>query len=174
MRSQLLLLSAGALLVGCAPQSGGDAAVKGKVIFDTASGLTFKNHVEVTADPAGGAGQVFATADEHKKMTFVNGQGFFAVPAGHAGRVSLRLYAVGVPRLRIAVVGEKKHKSFYVKPPAEGSWFDLDLELAECRDRIAEGEQVKDITIWIKPLEQGGKVPTESRLYCAGGTFSDR
>ncbi|MHC4914456.1 MAG: hypothetical protein ACYTGB_03110 [Planctomycetota bacterium] len=175
MRVMAFVSAAGLLLLaGCGPAAEEKPEMETKTLFSVEGGLTFKNHVKAVADPAGGGGQVFQTSDGNKKMTFVNGEGFFTVPAGHTGRILVRLYATAALNLKFAVVGEKKHRSYYRKVPETGKWFEVELPVADLKDKVAEGEKVKDVTVWLKPLEKGGKVPADAQLYCSGARFSTR
>ena len=175
MRAVVLVSAAAMLLAGCGPAGEEKPKMETKTLFSVeGGGLTFKNHVKSVADPTGADGQVFQTSDGNKKMTFVNGKGFFTVPAGHKGRVIVRLYATAVVSLKFAVVGEEKHRSYYRKVPETGRWFEVELPVADLKDKVAEGEKVKDITVWLKPLEKGGKIPADPQLYCSGAKFSSR
>jgi hypothetical protein len=158
------------LLAGC--NGGGEAPSeepkkKGEVVFDVNTEFSFKNHFKKSTDPLG-KDQVFQTADKHKKMTFVQKTGFFTVPAGHKGRVVLEVLVQKARKLRVTMVGEKKHKSYYLDAPVEGKWFELSLPLADLKEKVAEGEKVVDVTVWIKPDAKGEKLPADAQMFIRG------
>jgi hypothetical protein len=154
------------LLAGC---SGGKSDVKqekrkGKIVFDVNTQFSFKNHFKKSTDPLGKS-EVFQTADGAKKMTFVQKTGFFVVPAGYSGKVILEVLVQKARKLRVTMVGKEKHKSYYLDAPVEGKWFELSLPLADMKERVAEGEQIVDITVWIKPDAKGKKLPPDAQMY---------
>ena len=155
------------LLVGC---NGGNKAPaesakkEAKVVFDVDTSFSFKNHFKKSTDPLG-KDEVFQTADKAKKMTFVQKTGFFAVPAGHRGKVILEILLQKARKVKVIMVGPKKHKSYYPDAQVEGKWFELELPLSDMKEKVAEGEKIVDITVWIKPDEKGGKLPADAQMF---------
>ncbi len=156
------------LLAGC---NGGDKATaetpkrEAKVVFDINTAFSFKNHFKKSTDPLGTT-VVFQTADRARKMTFVQRGGFFTIPADHKGKVVLELLLQDARKVTVVMVGaSKKSKSFHPGPQVEGKWFDLALPLADMKEKLAEGEKVVDITVWIKPDQKGQKLPAGAQMF---------
>lgn len=171
MKRVAMILAAAALLpAGCRPtaEKKGSAvkeATKDTPVFDVETGFSFKNHFKKSGDPAGDSALVFQTADKHKKMTFVQKDGFFTVPAGHRGTLVLSVLLQKARRLKVAVVGEKSHKSYYLEVRQEGLWTEVSLPLSDLKGKVAEGEKVNDVTVWLKPDKKGEKLPAEAQLF---------
>ena len=162
-----VLAAAALAAAGCRTQ--GEARVQelGRALFDVDGGTTWKNHVTAVPDPGGSGRRVWdgeKVSSTSQKMSFVNSGGFFTVPDGYRGRAVLRLWVSGSRRLRVAMTG-KQTRSYYLAAPAEGRWFDLELPLEHLRGKLAEGEPVDDITVWLQPPVDGGTLPEGSKLY---------
>ncbi len=169
-RVAMILAATAILLAGCQPagEEQGSAvkkATKDTPVFDVETGFSFKNHFKKSADPFGDSALVFQTADKHKKMTFIQKDGFFAVPAGHRGTLVLSVLLQKARRLKVAVVGEKGRKSYYLEVRQEGLWTEVSLPLSDLKGRVAEGVKIKDITVWLKPGKKGEKLPAEAQLF---------
>lgn len=158
---------------GCAhPPS--DAAAAGTLLFDAAGGSDWRNHVKVVSDPAGGTGSALLgerVSRDSCQMTFTRQQGFFAVPAEMRGAVVLRLLVRGEAQIRVALVSGAKIKSYYRPPPATNRWCNLVLPLSEAEGKLAPGDRVNDITLWLKPPAGRSDLAPEAGFYLDRAAF---
>ena len=172
-RVAMILAATSILLAGCMPGGTGKVQTKDQLLFDAGTKLSFRNHVKPVLDPAGGKRIHMVLVGERVSKTmhhlvFMKKGGFFTVPEGHKGAVVVRLFVRKERRVRIALVAGKKLKSYYLQVPAEGEWCELVLPLKHIEKKIAAGQAVNDISIWLlgaklpsgKPakLEKGSKI----------------
>jgi hypothetical protein len=173
-----LMLAVGVLLLaaGCRGRDGEEAVgqVGQRLLVDHATELSFRNHVKPVPDPAGGGGTVLVgervSKSEHH-MVFEQKGGFFKVPEGHRGAVVARVFVRQERRVRVALVAGGKLKSYYLQAPEEGRWCDLVLPLDQSQAKIAAGEAIDDISLWLQPPEGVKELRSGSEFYLERITF---
>jgi hypothetical protein len=170
------LLGLAVLLAGCRPGAApaGGKSVTERLLVDQAAQLSFRNHVKTVPDPAGGPGTVLAadrvSRGDHQ-MVFNQEAGFFVVPEDYRGAVRLRVLVRAERRLRVALVAAGRIRSYYLDVPEEGRWCDLELPLRNLEGKIAPGQTIDDITIWLKCAEGQKELRPGSALYLDRITF---
>jgi len=161
------------LAAGCmTARTGGED--RGRLLFDAVVGTTFRNHVRPVADPVHGDGIVLLgerVSGDRCQMTFVNRDGFFVVPEGHTGRVTVRVLVRGEGRIRIALVSRRKLRSYYFDAPPPGQWTELELPLTHVEGRIEEGSPVNDITMWLLSSAKGEPLEKNAAVYFDRAVF---
>jgi hypothetical protein len=167
--AELVALFACALTTAGIALAAPSAGVAGQLLFDAASGTTYRNHVKLVPDPLGGDAKVLIAervAKDKCQMTFVNDKGFFAVPASYTGKVVLRVLVHGKNRLRVALVSGQNIKSYYRDVAGAGDkWEDVELDLSELKGKVPAGEQIKDITVWLLAPEKDAALDKDARLH---------
>jgi hypothetical protein len=159
---------------GCAHPPEGAASAGGTLLFDAAGGADWRNHVKVVSDPAGGAGLTLLgerVSRDSCQMTFTKQSGFFTVPAEMRGAVVLRLLVQGEAQIRVALVAGPKIKSYYRLPPATNAWCEVVLPLSEAGGKLAPGDRVNDITLWLKPPAGQSVLEPQARFLLERATF---
>ena len=165
MKKRSIVAVLAGLLSGCAAHE--------TLLFDVNHGTTARPHCTVVDDPFGGTGKVVVGEPVGKnanKTTFINGKGFFAIPAEWEGSVFIRLAVRGSRKLKVQMVAKgRRPKSYYPELPAEGKWCEVELPLAGTEKRIAAGAKVNDITVWHLDKSEGTVLYIQSaRLVDAG------
>jgi hypothetical protein len=164
-----LALTAGALgLVGCAltqPRNAGTA--NGLLLFNAAGGTSWRNHVTPVPNPAGSGDVLQAERVERHRfqMSFIQKDGFFVMPDPLRGAVRLRLLVQREGRIRVALVSGAKIKSYYQSPPVTNQWFEMTLPLAEAAGRLAPGDRINDITLWLGQAAEGQTLAPDAQFY---------
>jgi len=162
------------LSAGCAQPPRAAAPGAGELLFNAAGGADWRNHVQVVPDPAGGPGQALLGERESAnrcQMTFTREKGFFVVPENLRGAVVLRLLVQGEGEVKTAVVAGAKLKSYYRSLPETNRWCDLVLPLSGAAGKLAPGDRVNDITLWLNPVAGKTILPKESKFYLERATF---
>ena len=161
MKKRSIVAVLAGLLSGCAAHE--------TLLFDVNHGTTARPHCTVVDDPFGGTGKVVVGEPVGKnanKTTFINGKGFFAIPAEWEGSVFIRLAVRGSRKLKVQMVAKgRRPKSYYPELPAEGKWCEVELSIRNVSDRARPGDKVVDFSIWqLDGGKQGALYVRDARL----------
>jgi len=161
MKKRSIVAVLAGLLSGCAAHE--------TLLFDVNHGTTARPHCTVVDDPFGGTGKVVVGEPVGKnanKTTFINGKGFFAIPAEWEGSVFIRLAVRGSRKLKVQMVAKgRRPKSYYPELPAEGKWCEVELPIRNVSDRARPGDKVVDFSIWqLDGGKQGALYVRDARL----------